>query len=137
MVAYLEVTPDVMPAKIYVNETAQALQGFMEPFSGARSQPFTSNCSNLLSRVRAAGALALLYIRHPCSNPLVAPEGAMFCTTSLSQKRLRLCSSEMKSGFSRDELCPFVQQLPGKIWNRHSLVTLGLSMTQCCCRGRR
>lgn len=55
VIAYLEVTPDVMPAKIYVNETATALQGFMEPFSQIQQQPFTSNCSDLLSRVAAAG----------------------------------------------------------------------------------
>ena len=55
VVAYLEVTPDVMPAKIYVNETAQALQGLIEPWSQASHQPLTTNCSDLLSRVALAG----------------------------------------------------------------------------------
>ena len=58
VVAYLEVTPDVMPAKIYVNETAQALQGLIEPWSQASHQPLTSNCSDLLGRVALAGATA-------------------------------------------------------------------------------
>ena len=61
VVAYLEVTPDVMPAKIYVNETATPLQGFMEPFSQIQQQPFTSDCSDLLSRVVATGLICLLY----------------------------------------------------------------------------
>ena len=56
VVAYLEVTPDVMPAKIYVNETAQALQGLIEPWSQETHQPFTNDCSDLLSRVALAGA---------------------------------------------------------------------------------
>ena len=55
VVAYLEVTPDVMPAKIYVNETAQALRGFMEPFSQGYNQPSSSNCTDLLNRVMLAG----------------------------------------------------------------------------------
>lgn len=55
VVAYLEVTPDVMPAKTYVNETAQALQGLIEPWSQASHQPLTTNCSDLLSRVALAG----------------------------------------------------------------------------------
>ena len=58
VVAYLEVTPDVMPAKIYVNETAQALRGLMEPFSQMRHQPSSSNCTDLLNRVMIAGVLA-------------------------------------------------------------------------------
>ena len=57
VVAYLEVTPDVMPAKIYVNETAQALQGLIEPWSQASHQPLSTNCSDLLSRVALAGAV--------------------------------------------------------------------------------
>ncbi len=59
VVAYLEVTPDVMPAKIYVNETAQALRGLMEPFSQMHRQPYNSNCTDLLNRVMIAGALVL------------------------------------------------------------------------------
>ena len=55
VVAYLEVTPDIMPAKIYVNETAQALQGFMEPLSQIHHQSPNSNCSDLLNRVVLAG----------------------------------------------------------------------------------
>ena len=56
VVAYLEVTPEVMPAKIYVNETAQVLQGLIEPWSEATHQPLTTKCSDLLSRVALAGA---------------------------------------------------------------------------------
>ena len=63
VVAYLEVTPDVMPAKIYVNETAQALQALLEPWSQATHQPLTTNCTDLLSRVALAGATGQEY-RH-------------------------------------------------------------------------
>ena len=59
VIAYLEVEPDVMPAKIYVNETAQALRSFMEPFAENWHQPSNSNCSDLLNRVMVAGALAI------------------------------------------------------------------------------
>ena len=60
VVAYLEVTPDVMPAKIYVNETAQALRGLMEPFSQMRHPPSSTNCTDLLDRVMIAGMLVHL-----------------------------------------------------------------------------
>lgn len=59
VIAYLEVEPDVMPAKIYVNETAQALRSFMEPFAETWHQPSSSNCSDLLNRVMVAGALVI------------------------------------------------------------------------------
>lgn len=67
VVAYLEVTPDVMPAKIYVNETAQALRGFMEPFSQMHPEPSSRNCSDLLNRVMIVGKQEFLKTAGCCS----------------------------------------------------------------------
>ena len=82
VVAYLEVTPDVMPAKIYVNETAQALRDFMQPFSQIHPEPSSSNCTDLLIRVMIAGMQWFPQTSSKLSYPSVRtadPFGCVIC----------------------------------------------------------
>ena len=53
VIAYTQVTPDHFPAKIYVEETADALRNLTAPFQHAPA--LRSNCSDLLHSMAAAG----------------------------------------------------------------------------------
>ena len=84
VVAYLEVTPDIMPAKIYVNETAQALRGFMEPFSQGYNQPSSSNCTDLINRVMIAGMPVSLHclLSPPLISQVLGSSSPSYCSVS-------------------------------------------------------
>ena len=62
VVAYHQVTPDHIPAKIYVEETAEALRNLTTPFRdhplppGTAGGPFKGNCSDLMASMAAAAA---------------------------------------------------------------------------------
>jgi hypothetical protein len=58
VVAYTLVTPDYIPAKIYVNETADALHNMTASYQGLPQQALPGNCSDLLSGLSAASAMS-------------------------------------------------------------------------------
>lgn len=58
VIAYTQVTPDHFPAKIYVEETAEALRNLTAPLRHMPAPSMRSNCSDLLRSMAAAGAAA-------------------------------------------------------------------------------
>lgn len=55
VIAYTQVTPDHFPAKIYVEETAEALRNLTTPFQQFSSPTLRSNCSDLMRSMALAG----------------------------------------------------------------------------------
>lgn len=57
VIAYTQVTPDHFPAKIYVEETADALRNLTASFQHMPGSALRSNCSDLLQSMAAAGEM--------------------------------------------------------------------------------
>ncbi len=55
VIAYTQVTPDHFPAKIYVEETADALRNLTVPFQQISTPALHSNCSDLMRSMALAG----------------------------------------------------------------------------------
>ncbi|CAL8463070.1 g2604 [Coccomyxa elongata] len=55
VIAYTQVTPDHFPAKIYVEETAEALRNLTTPFQQFSPPTLRSNCSDLMHSMAEAG----------------------------------------------------------------------------------
>lgn len=58
MIAYTQVTPDHISARIYVNEIADAVRNLTAPLQGLPHRALQSNCSDLLASMSAAAAMS-------------------------------------------------------------------------------
>jgi hypothetical protein len=94
VVAYQEVTPDHIPARIYVGDTAAALRNLTAPFKdhplplgGAGSSPFRGNCSDLMASMAAAAA-----------SSQAGDEGSDFQPSASDIAAVESCLGEMNAG---------------------------------------
>ena len=92
VVAYQEVTPDHIPARIYVEETAQGLRNLTAPFKDhplplGTGSPFQGNCSDLMASMAAAAA-----------SSQEADEGSGFQPSASDIAAVESCLGEVSAG---------------------------------------